>query len=104
VLADMTATNATEVEIFGAVYTVRGEHEPGYLQELAAKVDRDMREIASRVASRIDDVEPGRVAILAALNIADELFRCQRQQEGDRTAIAERMARLDDELRRVLQE
>ena len=93
-------TNATEVEIFGAVYTVRGEHESGYLQELAATVDRHMRDIAARVAH----AEPGRIAILAALNIADELFRCQRQQEGDRTAIAERMARLSEELRTALEE
>ena len=43
------ATVATDVEIFGAVYHVRGEKDPEYLQELADHVDRRMRQIADQV-------------------------------------------------------
>lgn len=91
---------STEVEIFGSVYTVRAGHDPEHLQELAAKVDRDMREIASRITT----VDTAKIAILAALNIADELFESQRRQEGQREEITERMSRLSQALDGVLVE
>lgn len=67
-------TEATEVEIFGAVYPVRGREDRDYLQSLARRVDRTMREIAGQVST----VDTAKIAILAALNLADELSRCQR--------------------------
>lgn len=91
---------STEVEIFGSVYTVRAGHDPEHLQELAEKVDRDMREIASRITT----VDTAKIAILAALNIADELFESQRRQEGQREEITERMSRLSKALDGVLVE
>lgn len=67
-------TGATEVEIFGAVYPVRGGENRDHLQTLARRVDRTMREIAGQVST----VDTAKIAILAALNLADELSRCQR--------------------------
>lgn len=64
-------THSTTVEIYGQNYTVRGEGDPAYLTELARFVDTRMREIASEVST----VDPVKIAILAALNIADELHR-----------------------------
>ncbi len=84
----------TAVEIYGAVYHVRGHEDAEHLRELAALVDRKMREVAQRVTT----VDTGRLAILAALNIADELFRCRKQQEGERVEIRERVAELTGEL------
>jgi len=71
---EATETEATEVEIFGAVYHVRGREDREYLQGLARRVDRTMREIAGQVST----VDTAKIAILAALNLADELTRCQR--------------------------
>ncbi len=59
-----------DVEIFGKVYTVRGEKDPDYVRRVAEFVDRKMREI-SQVT---DTVSTSRIAILASLNIADELM------------------------------
>ncbi len=59
-----------DVEIFGKVYTVRGEKDTEYVRRVAEYVDRKMREI-SQVT---DTVSTSRIAILAALNIADEYF------------------------------
>ncbi len=59
-----------DVEIFGKVYTVRGEKDVEYVRRVAEYVDRKMREI-SQVT---DTVSTSRIAILAALNIADEFF------------------------------
>ncbi|HVS02709.1 MAG TPA: cell division protein ZapA [Thermoanaerobaculia bacterium] len=86
-----TATT-TEVEIYGAVYSVRGDdrQDEQYLQELAADVDGRMRQIAERMPA----VDTARLAILVALNLADELFQCQRRQEGERAEIGERLTRL----------
>jgi len=93
----MPPTN-TPVEIFGAVYNVRGTDDSGYLQGLADRVDRHMREVAQQVST----ADTARIAILAALNIADELFRIQQRQEGERVEIREKMEALTAELSRAL--
>jgi cell division protein ZapA len=87
-----------EVEIFGAVYHVRGNDDNGYLQELADLVDRKMREVAQHV----NTADTARIAILAALNLADELLRSRVQQEGERVEIREKVAGLAAELNRAL--
>ena len=94
------ANKSIDVDIFGTTYHVRAEQDREYLQELAATVDRRMREIAGP-GSKVD---PGRVAVLAALNLADELFRQQRLQEGERVKIEETAARLAAELEQALSE
>ena len=90
----------TDVEIFGSVYHVRGNDDREYLQELAGKVDRTMREIADQVRT----VDAVKIAILAALNLADELFQAERDQEGKRVEIQEKVAALTGELSRALQQ
>ena len=91
-------STTTEVEIFGEVYHVRGSDENGYLQSLADLVDRKMREVAQHAST----TDPSRIAILAALNMADELFRIQKRQEGERIEIREKVAELTEELSRAL--
>ena len=59
-----------DIEIFGKIYTVKGEKDPEYVRKVAEYVDRKMREI-SQVT---ETVSTSRIAILASLNIADELF------------------------------
>ena len=92
-------TTSTEVEIFGSVYNVKGEKDPEYLQELAELVDGRMREIAKQVST----VDSAKIAILVALNIADELFQCRRHQEEDRGEIEEKVSELTGELKEALQ-
>ncbi len=65
----------TTVTIYGQEYSVRGGEDPQYVREIAAYVDERMREISS-ASGQITSL---RVAILAALNITDELFQ---QREG----------------------
>ena len=91
-------TTSVEVEIFGTVYPVRGEHDQEYLEKLADVVDHKMREIESSVPT----VDTGKIAILAALNLADELLQCTKQQEGERTQIMDKVAELTGELTQAL--
>ena len=91
-------SQTTDVEIFGSVYKVRGAEDPEYLQELAEIVDGKMHEIAGQVKT----VDMAKIAILAALNLADELFQAQRSQEGERVEIQERVVALTGELNEAL--
>lgn len=97
---DAKSTTSTEIEIFGNVYQIRAEHDRDHLLTLASMVDRTMREIASHVST----VDSGKLAILAALNLADELFQCTTQQEGERERIMARVAELTGELADALAE
>ena len=62
---------STRIEIFDQSYAIRGEDNDEYIKGLAAYVDRKMREIADACKT----VDGQKVAVLAALNIADELFQ-----------------------------
>jgi len=74
----MTGNNSISVEIYGQTYNVRGEGDPAYLTELARFVDARMHEVASKVTT----VDVARIAILTALNIADEFSRA-REESGE---------------------
>jgi cell division protein ZapA len=90
--------STTAIEIFGEVYRVRGNEDPKRLRELAELVDRKMRDVAQHV----NTADTARIAILAALNLADELFRAQEQQEGERVEIKEKAVALAEELTEAL--
>ena len=92
--------NLVHVQIFGQTYSVKAGAETGYVEELAAHVDAQMQEV-SRSAGAVDSL---RVAVLAALNIADECFRLRADlREADGRA-SERAAALARELSTALEE
>lgn len=64
-----------KVSIFGKDYEVKGSTDEKYIEDLANYVDSMMRDISKRSSS----FSSGSIAILAALNIADEMFK-ERQQ------------------------
>lgn len=66
-----------KIEIYGQQYNVRADENEDQLKELAAFVDTKMREVAEATHT-VDSV---RVAVLAALNIADELHTLQARLE-----------------------
>ena len=65
-----TEPNTQSVTIFGSEYKIRGA-DPDYIQVVAAYVDGKMRELEQRLPAGSHT----KLAILASLNIADELFR-----------------------------
>jgi len=84
-MTDKPDTSLVHVDIFGQTYTVRAGTDAGYVEKLAAYVDSQMMEV-SRAAGAVDSV---RIAVLAALNIADECFQLRAQEgESDRLAQA----------------
>lgn len=96
----MDPKNLVQVQIFGHSYTIRGEADQEYILGVAAYVDRKMREITEKlpVASL------SKVAILASLNIADELFKERAQRETRERTFNDRAARLNAVLDGLLED
>jgi len=96
----MDAKTPVQVTIFGHSYTVKGEDDKAYVLEVAAYVDRKMREITGRMP-----VAPlTKVAILASLNIADELFKERARQQTQSRELDHQAARLNAVLDELLQD
>jgi len=79
-------TNRVRVDIFGSTYTIRGDASPDYIKSLAEYVDRKMNEVSDSTGSS-NQVQ---LAILAALNIADEYFQISRVRTGAEGALEEK--------------
>ena len=86
------------VDISGQRYPIRTTLDPEYVSRLATYVDEKMRAAADSTPSG-DSV---RLAVLAALNIADELFRCRETNSARCGELAERAEELERLLDRVL--
>lgn len=86
------------VEISGQRYPIRTTLDPEYVARLGAYVEEKMR-AATNSTPTGDSV---RLAVLAALNIADELFRCRETNHARDGQIAERAEELERLLDRIL--
>jgi cell division protein ZapA len=80
---EMETTNATTVEIMGREYRIRGAADEAYVREVARYVDTKLREVSQGTTLPTSD----RVAILAAMNIADELFQLRRAAHDEMSSI-----------------
>ena len=92
-------SGSVRVEIFDQVYNLRGS-DPDYILKLAEYVDHKMRAVSAQTAT-VDSV---RLAVLAALNIADEYHLLKRSLESPKPELRERAHRLTDALDEILQD
>jgi len=86
--------NAVKVMIGGDEYTVRSELPPEYTREVAGYLDHALKQVLSQGGL----VETHKAAILAALDITNELFQARK---GERE-VAARLAALADDLEKLL--
>jgi cell division protein ZapA len=86
------------VEIHGQRYPIRSSLDQEYVLRLAAYVDQKIGAAAESTPSG----DSLRLAVLAALNIADELFRIREATRARDTQIAERASELEQLVDRVL--
>ena len=93
------AVGSVRVEIFDQVYNLRGS-DAGYIVQLAEYVDAKMRAVSQQTAT-VDSV---RLAVLAALNIADELHLLKRRLETPSPEARQRASKLANALDEVLKE
>jgi cell division protein ZapA len=95
---DSAGTPTIRVEIYNQIYNIRSDGDSEYVTQLAEFVDRRMREISSGTLT----VDSLKVAILAALHIADELHRLKRLHEQADSQLAARSGECADLLDRLL--
>ena len=78
----MSEMQRVEVEILGQKYTIRSEADPKYVKDLAAYVEKRAKSVEGQIRGQ----DPVKALALAALYIADELFRAREEltkYEGD---------------------
>ena len=93
------ANNSVRVEIFDQAYNLRGS-DAEYIIKLAEYVDGKMR----AVAEQTNTIDTARLAVLAALNIADEYHLLKRGQDNGTVDYLKRAHRLAHILDDVLEE
>lgn len=95
---DAASTPTIRVEIYNQTYNIRSDGDSEYVTGLAEFVDRRMREISSGTLT----VDSLKVAILAALHIADELHRLKRLHEQTDAQLGARSSECAEMLDRIL--
>ena len=89
-----TKKHAVKVMIAGEEYTVRSDLPPEYTREVAGYVDLALKKVLAQGGL----VETHKAAILAALDITNELFQAKK---GERE-VAARLAAVADDLAKML--
>ncbi|HYT84741.1 MAG TPA: cell division protein ZapA [Gemmatimonadales bacterium] len=89
-----TKKHAVRVMIGGEEYTVRSDLPPEYTREVAAYLDEALRKVLSQGTM----VETHKAAILAALDITNELFQAKKSERE----VAARLAAVADDLAKML--
>jgi cell division protein ZapA len=99
----LDATQFVTVDIYDQTYRLRGQ-DPEYIHQLAGVVDTKMRAVAAQGKS----VDSLRVAVLAALNIADEFMALEQRYNAlngaEKESVRSRASRLNGLLDAVLSE
>lgn len=81
------------VNIYGQEYKVKAPADSSYIVEVANYVDTKMREVAEGLSSQ----QPAtRIAILAAMNISDELFKIKENRSESNSSVEKRISSLID--------
>jgi cell division protein ZapA len=82
-------SSPVKVQIFGQTYSILGDLEARYVQKLAEYVDKKMQAIADATAT----VDTQKIAVLAALAIADELHNMHRERSDEEELLREQAER-----------
>ena len=90
--------DGVRVEIYDQEYFMRGELDAEYIRKLAQFLDARMRSIAERTRT----VDSLRVAILAALNIADEYHQLKSRYEATTKEVDEKVGEYSEVLDQLL--
>ena len=91
--------NSKKIQIYGKTYSLKSSSSKVDAEEVAAYVDSRMKELAD-ARSKTTTLD---LAILAALNIAQELLELQSQTQAKGQAQEEKIARLLEALEEELQ-
>ena len=91
-------TKTIEVEVYGQRFSLQGEADEKYFHELAKFVDSQMRMLSQKMTTGT----PTKLAILAAINIADQLFHQKRRRKGSEEEIERKAQEILDSIEQQL--
>ena len=94
-----STNESVRVEIYDQSYNLRGS-DSKHINDLAEYVDQKMRAVAEQTRT----VDSLRLAVLAALNIADEYFILKKKYESVATDVTKRASNLSGMLDEILKE
>ena len=90
-----------KIQIYGKTYSLKSSSDQMNMEEVAAYVDAKMRELAAALSK----TSSADLAILAALNIAQELMELQKQNDANHKSHEEKIGRiieaLEDEIQTI---
>lgn len=90
---DPLDNNTVQVTIYGKSYTIKGKADSSYISGVASYVDMKMREVEEGANAA---QEEGKVAILAGMNITDELFSTRQDKDRIENRFEERVQALTE--------
>ncbi len=85
------SANLVKVSILGQDYTVKAPADATYIKEVAEYVNEKMKEVQDSIGP---DQSSTRIAILAAMNISDELFSNRKNKDSVSGDIGSRISSL----------
>jgi cell division protein ZapA len=84
-------SNQVSISIFGQEYSVKAPADPEYIKKIGEYLDGKMREVQSGFTTTQSST---RIAILAAMNITDELFNSRQSGESEDTEVEQKITSL----------
>ena len=85
--------NQVKISIFGQEYSVKAPADPEYIKKIAEFLDGKMREVQSGFSTTQSST---RIAILAGMNITDELFNARQSGESTDNDTEQKISSLID--------
>jgi len=93
--------NFVKVTIYGQEYTIKAPADASYIKNIAEYVDGKMREVQEELAT---PQVPAKVSILAAMNIADELFAQKRDRDQIKGDVENKVSSLIEIVEEAIQQ
>ena len=93
--------NFVKVTIYGQEYTIKAPADASYIKNIAEYVDGKMREVQEELAT---PQVPAKVSILAAMNIADELFAEKRDRDQINVDVESKVSSLIEIVEEAIQQ
>ena len=88
-----------KIQIYGKTYSLKSSYDQVSMEEVAAYVDAKMRELAAALSK----TSSADLAVLAALNIAQELIELQKQNDVNDKSHEEKIGRMIEALKNEIQ-
>ncbi len=93
--------NFVKVTIYGQEYTIKAPADATYIKNIAEYVDEKMREVQEELST---PQVPAKVAILAAMNISDDLFAIKRNREKNNNEVERKVSSLIEVVEEAIQQ